>query len=89
MTIPVPAVTLQVNDGDEVLEPYKWALAGGRAEAERRRPGDAARIRWRLPPYPAPDGPFLTRPGLQGSCTRANVEQAWGQNGHIKNDLEQ
>ena len=39
----------------------------------RHRPGDAARIRWRLPPYPAPDGPFLTRPGLHGPCTRANT----------------
>jgi hypothetical protein len=35
-----------------------------------------------------PDGPFLTSPGLLGPCARANREQTWGQNGHIKNDLK-
>jgi hypothetical protein len=36
----------------------------------------------------APDGPFLTSPGLLGPCIAskhgANTEQTWGQNGHIK-----
>jgi DNA replication protein DnaC len=32
----------------------------------------------------APDGPFLTRPGLLGPCTRANTEQTCGQNRHVK-----
>lgn len=38
-------------------------------------------------PRQAPDGPFLTRPGLRGPCARATTEQPSGQNGHKKIDL--
>jgi hypothetical protein len=31
---------------------------------------------------------ILTNPGLLGPCARATTEQPWGQNGHIKNNLE-
>jgi hypothetical protein len=68
-----------------------WS-SGAWPEAGRRRRGVGRAMRRGSggacpPPDPAPDGPFLTRPGLQGPCTRANAEQTCGQNGRVKNDL--
>jgi len=47
-----------------------WSSEPGAASAGRRGadPG-------RMPPHQAPDGPFLTRPGLLGPCARATMEQ--------------
>jgi len=60
-----------------------WSSRPGRRRAVRdgAAPG-------RVPPHRAPDGPFLTSPGLLGPNSRANMEQTWGQTGHMKNDLE-
>lgn len=59
-----------------------WSSESGAAPARR-----GGTVPGRMPPRQAPDGPFLTRPGLLGPCARATTEQPRGQNGHIKNDL--
>ena len=96
---PAPVIGRFWLDRAWVLEAIARDALGDTAAAEEAlehalelaEPNGALLVYWdRRPivPSAARSRPFLTSPPRPGPNSRANTDPTWGQNGHMRNDLE-